>query len=62
MKRLFALVLAGAMVVGVVSVVASRASAQPSACWYEGMTWDRCNGGTCPGGWCCLICPRPPKN
>jgi hypothetical protein len=25
-------------------------------CWYEGTTWDRCNGQICPGGWCCYIC------
>lgn len=49
MLMAFAALLASAALV----FVPAPASA---ACWYEGMTWDRCNGQTCPGGWCCRIC------
>lgn len=50
---------AALLVFGALLLNPVRASAQDPGCWLEGTTWDKCNGLTCPGGWCCLICPRP---
>lgn len=46
-----------ALVGGLVAVVATPRNAA-AKCWYEGTTFDQCNGVSCPGGWCCKICDK----
>lgn len=56
MKRILMLSTTVALLGAVAIAITPKLLSAEKTCWYEGTSYDRCNGQSCPGGWCCRIC------